>query len=106
GQERRELAGIEMIGIVREPAILRVSDRLRRQAVIAEPSLRGHEIAEASPAARAHPVRHEIHLGEALRNHQRMIIGVILRPGRPAGELSSLLERGIALAEKRGLRYA
>ena len=46
-EERRELAGIQMIRIVGEGPVLRAGDRLRGQSLIAQSPLGGHEIAEA-----------------------------------------------------------
>jgi hypothetical protein len=106
GKKRRELAGIQMIGVVRRAAVLGVGNRLGRQALIAQPPLGRHEIAEAAPLPLAQPVRHQVHLREPLRKHQGMIIGVIPGTGGPAGKLSALLEGGVALPEKRGLGYA
>ncbi len=80
-EERRELAGIQMIGVVGLSPVLGAGDGLGRETVIAEPALGSHEIAETAPFPVTQPVRHEVHLGEAMRHHQGMIVGG--HPRRP-----------------------
>src|SRR6185437_3043400 len=105
-QEGRELAGVEVIGIVGRSPVLRMSDRLGRQPLVAKAALWSHEITEAAALPLAQPVRHEIHMGEALRDHQGMVVRIVLRTRRPPRELAALLECGIAFPEELSLRYA
>src|SRR6185312_6388102 len=105
-EEGSELAGVQMISIVGGAAVFRLGDGLRGESVITEPPLRRHEITEGLVSSPPHPMGYQIHLAEALRQHQRVVIGVALLSGRPAGELTSLLERGVALLEQLSLRYA
>ena len=102
GQERRELAGVEMVGVIGDRLVLGRGDHFRRQPRFAELFLRTDRVAEISPLIVAQPVRHQIHLRKALRQHERMVVVIVVGAGGPAGELRALLEGGIAVAEEFG----
>src|SRR5262249_27217187 len=104
-EEGGELRGIEMVGVVREPLVLGTRDHLWSEAVIAQPALRGDEIAEAASLPVAEPMRHEVELREPLRKHEGMVVGIVLSACGPARELTALLEGRIALPEELRLRY-
>src|SRR5262249_42586951 len=104
-EEGGELAGVQMVCAVREPLVLGARDHFRREPVIAQAPLRGDEIAKAASWFGAEPVRHQVELRESLRKHERVVVGVILGAGRPARELTALLEGRIALAEELRFRY-
>ena len=90
-QERRELSGVEVVGVVGDRFELGGRDGLGREAVVADPALRAHRVAEAAAVLARQPVRHEVQLAEALRKHQRVIVAVVggarsssARSARPA----------------------
>src|SRR3546814_9945110 len=64
---------------------------LGRKPVLAQSPLRADRVAKTLAIARCEPMRHQIELREALREHQRMVISVVVGAGRPAGELRALL---------------
>ena len=98
-QERRELGRVEMIGVVRNRFELRSRDGLRCETIVTQPPLRTDRIAEAAAIVARQPVRYEIHLREALREHQRVVIEVIGCARRPVREPCALFESRIALSE-------
>jgi hypothetical protein len=51
-------------------------------------------------------MRNQVQLGEPLRNHQWMIVGIVRGAGRPTRKLRALLEGGIAFAKQLRLRHA
>src|SRR3546814_11352334 len=78
--------------------------RSGRKPVLAQSPLRADRVAKTLAIARCEPMRHQIELREALREHQRMVISVVVGAGRPAGELRALLERRVGGAEQFGFR--
>jgi hypothetical protein len=99
-QERRKLAGVEVISVVRDGAVLGRRDRLRCQPGIADLPLRADSLAERAILRIAQPVWREVQLREPLREHERMIVALVLGTGRPARKSGTLFEGGIALAEE------
>ena len=105
-QEGREFAGVEMIGVVGDGLVFGRGDHLGRQSVVAELALRTNGFAEGAPGMLTQPMRRQIHLGESLRQHQGMIVAIVVGAGGPAGEARALLECGVAVAKKLGFRNA
>ncbi len=99
-KERRELAGIEVIRVVRHRVELRRGHGLGRKPVVADLPLRADRVAEAAIAAFGEPMRNQVELGEALRKHQRVIVRIVVRASSPAREARTLLERRVTLAEE------
>src|SRR5262249_44699384 len=103
-EERSELTRVQVIGVIGKRAIFRAGNEFRGQPGIAEPALRGHEIAEGLVRSLAPPVRHEIELSESVRKHQRMVVSVVRCARGPACEPTSLLECRVAVTEQGSLR--
>ncbi len=99
-QKRHELAGIQMVGIVRKSCELRCCDLLGCQRVIAQACLEAQAVGEGRGAWGFQPVRGEIALDVVDWKRKRMIVGIRARAVHPADKLRALLERSLTLAQK------
>ena len=66
-EKGRELARVEMIGIVGERVIFRRRHRLGREAIVADAPLRADGVAKTLVSIPRQPVRDEVHLTKILR---------------------------------------
>ncbi len=100
-QERRELACVQMVGVVGDRLIFRSRDQFRRQPQIAELALGADIVAEGGGVVtRVEPMGHQVDLGESLGKHQGVVVPVVVRARRPAIEARALFEGGIAMTEE------
>ncbi len=105
-QEGGELAGIQVVGVVRHGLVLGSRNQLGRQSLVAQLALGTDVIREALVPTVPQPVRREIELRERLRKHQRVVVPIVLGAGGPARELRSLLECSIAVTEEISLGHS
>src|SRR5687768_3376913 len=101
-QEFSELPGVQMIGVIRNRSVLRRRNQLRCEPVLADCLLEADRRGERDVLAKLLPVRRQVDLVEALRQHEWMVV-VVVRPTRyPACELRALLECGLTLTNELG----
>ena len=77
-QEHAELAGIEVIGVVRDGRVFRRRDLLRRLAVRAQVRLKADQVGERHIGVPLQPAGHQVGFGVALRQDERMKVVVVL----------------------------
>ena len=99
-QEHAELAGVEVIGVVRDRRVLGRRRLLRRLALHAQVRLEAHQVGERHVGVTLQPAGDEVRLRVALRQDERMEVVVAVAAVAPALEARALLEGGVALAEE------
>jgi hypothetical protein len=105
-QEYAELAGVEVVAVVRHRREFRRDGLLGRLAADAQVRLVADQVGERHVRMLRQPLFRQVDLAEALRQHERMEIVIALASIDPAVEARALLERGVALAEEVGLGHA
>src|SRR5690349_10713564 len=105
-QERAELAGIEVIGVVGHGRVFGCLWLLGRFALRAQVRLEAHEVRKWRGRMTLRPPGDQVGLEVSLREHEGMEVVVVLAAVHPAFELRTLFEGGVALAEKAGLADA
>ncbi len=96
----RKRPGIEMIGVVRHRIIFGGRDRFGCASRFAQRFLRANRGGERAIGNARQPLPGHVSLEIALRQHQRVGIGVALRVIDPTNKSRPLLERGTTLVEE------
>src|SRR5688572_32384823 len=95
-----------MVSIVYDCLELGCRDGLRGKPVIANPSLGADRVAKAPALGFCEPMRDQIQLREALRQHKRVIVSIVRSTSGPLRETCTLLERGITLPDELRFRHS
>ena len=105
-QERAELHRVEVIGVIGHAGVFGRGELLRRLARCAQLRLEADEFRERHAPVTRHPRGDQIRVQIALRQHEGMVVIVVVAIFAPADELRRLLEHGVAAADEVGLAHA
>jgi hypothetical protein len=103
--EGAEPGRVQVIRVVRDRRPLGCGELLRRLAGLAQMRLEADVLAERDFRMPL-PARDEVGIEVALRQHERVVVVVVVAAFAPAHELRALLERGVALADEVGFADA
>ena len=105
-QKDSELAGVEVVGVVRDRGIFGRRRLLRRLVLHAQVRLEAHQVGERHVGVALQPAGDEVRLRVAVRQNEGMEVVVAVPAVAPAIEARALLEGGVALAQEIALADA
>ncbi len=108
--QRRQLGGVEVVGVAHGAGILRIGDQLGAAPGLAEIVLQGDGLGKAHVAGAAqHPVGGKVLAGHLIGASEGVVVVLVAATDRrlgPVDELYALLEGGIGAAHEPGLVHA